>query len=245
MKDKDGWLDDDIASLKLGEAEKSGLQVYRNYQRAFEKQAIDDFRSKLFSAELDVGPLERVLEILAKEDVRLLPLVVCSYADEALKDMFHAFLPSDVPGGTKNLTGGYGPLSDLSKRIKMAYAFDLLSQDLLSDVDTIRMLRNRLSHDWDMAAADAVLDHPSAAGIFPVESELHAVGIDQAKLDSESRFRVRLIWLIGRVHYEIHAYHIAKSERIDPSVALYEGDRNSWLDAISSLCFEATKASVR
>ncbi|MER9704724.1 hypothetical protein NKJ10_10855 [Mesorhizobium sp. M0204] len=37
------WVDPDILAMKLDDGEKSGLQIYRNYTRAFEKSAIDKF----------------------------------------------------------------------------------------------------------------------------------------------------------------------------------------------------------
>ena len=41
MTDPDeDWFDPDIAAMKLEYLEKSGLQVYRNYTRAFEEHAI-------------------------------------------------------------------------------------------------------------------------------------------------------------------------------------------------------------
>ncbi len=41
-------FDEDIARLDLGEFEKNGLQVYRNYQRSFEAHS-----AQLYSKEVD------------------------------------------------------------------------------------------------------------------------------------------------------------------------------------------------
>lgn len=244
MRNKSDWIDPDIEALELEYTEKSGLQVFRNYQRAFTQRAIKEFGDQTFSNELDLTALERVLEILTSEDVRFLPIVVCSYADEALRKMFLDSLPSDVPGGVKNLVGGYGPLSDFSKRIKMAFSFDLVSKELLNDLDRMRKLRNRLSHDWDLAEASAMLAHPSAEGIFPVEAELGTLGLDTNNLGKESEFRVRLAWLLGRLTYEASAYHKAKYARIDPIQALYASERNEWIAAIAKICHATTQAVI-
>ena len=36
MPTTEDWFDDDIAAMELNYAEKSGLQIYRNYTKSFE-----------------------------------------------------------------------------------------------------------------------------------------------------------------------------------------------------------------
>jgi hypothetical protein len=40
--------------------------------------------------------------------------------------------------------GGYGALSDLAKRIQLAYALDILSPDLMEELDRLRSARNAI-----------------------------------------------------------------------------------------------------
>jgi hypothetical protein len=124
------WFDPDIAAMELGYDEKAGLQIYRNYTRSFEKHAIKRFIETIDREELDLKDLNQLINLIAKEDARFLPVIVCAFADNLLTDVFKSVLPDDIPGGISGMFGGYGPLSSFAKKIQMAYAFDVLSSDL-------------------------------------------------------------------------------------------------------------------
>lgn len=59
MTSDDNWIDADIRAMKLSSGERAGLQIYRNYTRSFETDAVAKFRKAL-----DKEPLN--LEGLAK-----------------------------------------------------------------------------------------------------------------------------------------------------------------------------------
>jgi hypothetical protein len=244
MPPTDDWFDEDIAAMDLSYAEKSGLQIHRNYTNSFENRAIENFRDMLSREPLDLSHLLRLLTIISSEDPRFLPVILCGYADDLLKVAFLNTLPKDIPGGVDAMLGGYGPLSDLSKRIRMAFAFDVISKDLATELDRVREVRNRVSHDWDIKPAATLLAHPKLAAMFPIENEL----MDNAKngdpLGPDSVFRIRLIWLAGRLTYEAAAYHQAKGARLSPTRALYENGGTTWLTAISNACMAATKQLI-
>lgn len=241
MPHEKDWFDDDIAGMDLSYSEKSGLQIFRNYTKSFENNAIRQFRDMISHEGIDLKNLERLAEILVNEDVRFLPVILCGYADNVLKDAFLVSLPPDTPGGVKDMLGGYGPLSDLSKRIRMAFAFDVISKDLALDIDRIREVRNRVSHDWDLKSADELLGHPKLSALYPIEDDLAEFEAFVAQLSAEKIFRVRLIWLAGRLTYEAAAYHRAKAARLSPYRALYEDGGTTWLNAISGICTRATQ----
>jgi hypothetical protein len=123
------WLDPDIDAMELGEHEKAGLQVYRNYTASFERHAIKRFVETIDREPFETDDLARLLNAVANDEARLLPVIVCAYADEILKDVFKRLIPENTPGGKSELLGGYGPLADLSKRVKLAFVFDILSPD--------------------------------------------------------------------------------------------------------------------
>jgi len=83
----DFW-DSDIAALNLTDGEKTGLQVFRNYTRAFEKSAAERFVSESNRAEYDTSKLDGILNLIVAEDVRFLPVIACSFSDEQLEEMF-------------------------------------------------------------------------------------------------------------------------------------------------------------
>jgi hypothetical protein len=109
--------DDDIAAMNLTEFEKNGLQVYRNYNKAFERAKETRFAEIIDSEDIDTGRLTTIFEHFLSEDVRFLPVIACAFADELLKEMFIKWISADVPGGPKSLFTQYGPLSSLFHRI--------------------------------------------------------------------------------------------------------------------------------
>lgn len=250
MKSQDeDWIDPDIRAMQLGYGEKSGLQIYRNYTAAFEGEAIKRFRAALADKPGDYAVLEKLLHLLATEDIRFLPVIACGYADDTLKTLFKAVIPDDVPGGKSDMLTGYGPLSDLSKRIKLAHAFGVLSSDLMAALDRVRSTRNRISHDWDLTKIEDFHMTGPISDLPAIESMLAERVEDfpdlAAELDSQSAFRVRLIWLMGRVTYEASLYHAAKLGGLDPFRALYADGGTAWLAQVSRTCMEATRDVIR
>lgn len=146
----DEWFDPDIACMGLTYSEKAGLQIYRNYTRSFEDHAIKRFVETLNLESLDLADLERLIRLVTGEDARFLPVIVCAFADDLLRTTFKAALPDGIPGGKENMFGGYGPLSDFAKRIQLAYAFNILSPDLMQELDRLRSARNAISHSWNI-----------------------------------------------------------------------------------------------
>lgn len=247
-KADESWFDTDIQLLDLEWGEKAGLQIYRNYTRSFEDHAISKFREALNREEIDLIDLKKLIELLGREDLRILPVVTCGYADELLKVAFQNTIPSGVPGGIKEMTSGYGPLSDLSKRIRLAYAFDVLSSDLMEALDKIRSVRNRISHDWDVTKFVDFHQTGQIADLFPIEAHLsdraHEFPEFSVDLEPSSIFRIRLIWIVGRLTYEVKAYHRAKSAHLSPIRALYESGGTSWLKSVATVCLEETRAII-
>lgn len=241
------WLDADIRNLNLSYGQKSGLQVFRNYKKSFEKYALERFREDLDRENLDLNDLEKVTNLLANEDVRFLPVIACGYSDDLLKQMFQKILPVDIPGGTGEMLNAYGPLSDLSKRIRLAFAFDELSRDLMADLDRVRSARNRIAHDWDVGVLENFHLRGRIADITPIETlwfERHRTPDEPpVTLSPHVSFRIRLIWIVGRVTYEVHAYHRAKKAQLDPYRALYE-EKTKWLSEVARVCGEASALAV-
>jgi hypothetical protein len=82
--------------------------------------------------------------------VRFLPVIACAFADDVLKATFKEVLPDRIPGRKASMFSGYGALSDLAKRIQLAHAFDVLSPDLMEELDRLRSARNAISHSWNI-----------------------------------------------------------------------------------------------
>ncbi|MEE1610554.1 hypothetical protein [Microvirga sp. CF3016] len=235
------WFDTDIAGMDLGYGEKAGLQIYRNYTRSFETFAIKRFIETLDLEPLDLTDFQRLVDLIMSEEARYLPVIVCAFADDLLKEVFKSILPDSVPGGKKNMLSGYGPLSDLAKRIQLASAFSVLSHDLMVDLDYLRSARNSIAHSWDTNRLGDILQQGRLADIHSVEELL----IERQKLADGLTplvaFRVRLIWIAGRLVYEAAAYNRAKQARLRPEQALYGKPTPKWLSEIAGIALIATQ----
>lgn len=245
MKSDESWFDNDIAAMKLDYGEKAGLQIYRNYKRSFEEHAAKRFVEALDLETLDLDDLKRLLSLLTKEDARFLPVILCAFADEALKTAFKEALPDGVPGGKSRLFEGYGPLSSLAHRIQMAYAFDVLSADLMIELDRVRTARNRISHSWKLDDLAKFFSENPLNDMFRIEELLsqreQLTKLFSSGVDPLVAFRIRLIWIAARLTYEVAAFHRAKSVRLRPTQVLYGKPTPKWLRDVARLALDATK----
>lgn len=239
------WFDADIAAMELSYTEKAGLQLYRNYTRSFEEHAIQRFVEAIDREPLDLTDLQRLVDLILKEESRFLPVMVCAFADDLLKAAFKEALPNRIPGGGKGkMFSGYGPLSDLAKRIQLAYAFNIFSPDLMEELDHLRSARNAISHSWDIKSLDSFFTKGRLANMHRIEELL----ADQKELAKElsggfkplAAFRIRLVWIVGRLVYEAAAYNRAKEARLGPARALYGKPIPKWLVEISKICGAAS-----
>lgn len=242
-------LDPDIAAMKLSDGEKWGLQVYRNYSRAFGEHRVQEFveQASLFEAEVKV--FEQVAALVVSEEARVIPVIAAAYADDRLEEMFKREIPDGVPGGRSALMSGFGPLARLSQRIQMAFAFGWLSKDLLTEFDHIRKIRNDLSHKWDIELLERRMKELIEEKQAPVEEQLgDGVRLPENLHESMQpldRFRVRAIWMLGRLTYETRLWVPALKAGITPEEALYGPNAPMMLRSIAAISVESTKAIAR
>lgn len=243
----DFW-DTDIAALKLSDGEKKGLQVFRNYSKAFEEKAAEHFVSESDSNSYNTNVLDGILLLIGKEEIRFLPVIVCSFSDEQLEQMFKREIPRNVLGGQSSMLTGYGSLSRFSQRIQIAHAFNWMSSDILEELDKLRKIRNDISHSWNISALCEKLETLIDVRMQKIEEHL-GDGIRLPErfweaLPKESLFRIRLIWLAGRCFYEAHLYAAAIKRRLNPHFALYGEVKTKLLVEVAAKCVEATKLII-
>lgn len=243
-RDEESWIDVDIASMKLSYGEKAGLQVYRNYSNSFEEYNINKFKKIIDSEKISLEELQSILQKICIEDERFLPIIVCAFADNVLKETFNRALPDQIPGGKSSMLNGYGALSDLSKRIQLAYAFDIFSADVMKDLDVLRSVRNKISHGWNIENLNEFLATGRLTEMHPTERYLTGhQGLADAissGLRPLAAFRIRLAWLVARLVYEGAAYYRAKEARLVPARALYGKPASKWMSVIAVLAKHAT-----
>lgn len=163
--------------------------------------------------------------------------------------MFKREIPDGVPGGRSALMSGFGPLARLSQRLQMAFAFGWLSKDLLIEFDHIRKIRNDLSHKWDIELLERRMNELIQEKQTPFEEQL-GDGVRLPENFHESmqpvdRFRVRVIWMLGRLTYETRLWVPALKAGIAPEEALYGPNAPVMLRAIAAISVKATKTIAR
>ena len=242
------YWDPDIAEMTLSAEEKNGMQFYRNFSTAIESRRIEKLVEHLNSAEPSTEEFSKVVALFTNEQPLSLSVVACAYADDLLKQMFKREIPGSVPGGRNELLNGFGPLSRLSQRIQVAYAFGWMSPDILSELDLLRRIRNEISHKWDVEQLHLKLRELAESKQHPLEEHLadgkHFKPGFHDQLSVLGKFRVRLVWLIGRAFYESHYFVPAIKLRLEPSAVLYAGSSPALLGKMAGICIEKTHAII-
>jgi len=239
------FLDPDIEKLQMLESEKAGLQVFRNYSKAFEQHRARKFAEEADQVDFPLLEFTALCKLIVSEQERFVPVIACAYGDDLLKAMYQREIPLSVPGGRGEMLSGLGPLSALAQRIQVAYAFSWLSEDILEELNHLRKLRNDISHRWDVAVLKEGLDTLIRERQRPIEETL-ADDVRLPKdfhkaLDPVQRFRVRILWVMGRLTYETRWWVPAVKAKLDPVTALYGSSKPSLLGKVADVCVEATK----
>ncbi|MBS0870003.1 hypothetical protein JK156_18640 [Enterobacter ludwigii] len=242
-------LDPDISSMSLSDGEKWGLQIYRNYSRSFGEHRVKSFVEQTSLFEGDIQLFEKIAMMIVSEEVRIIPVIVAAYTDDQLKDMFKREMPVGVPGGRSALMSGFGPLARLSQRIQLAFAFGWLSKDLLIEFDHIRKIRNDLSHSWDIESLEARIEELIDVRQSPIEEFLgdgvHFPENFHLSMSLLDRFRVRVIWLLGRLTYETRLWVPALKSGLVPEKALYGPYVPTMLSSIAAISVEYTHKVIQ
>lgn len=242
-------FDSDIAAMMLSDGEKWGLQVYRNYSRAFGEHRVKQFVEQSSPFEAEVTLFEKIAALVVSEEIRALPVIAAAYADDRLEEMFKREISDGVPGGRSALMSGFGPLARLSQRLQMAFAFGWLSKDLLIEFDHVRKIRNDLSHKWDVELLERRMNEFIETKQKAFEGQL-GDGVRLPEDFHESmqpidRFRVRAVWMLGRLTYETRLWVPALKVGIAPEEALYGPNAPVMLRAIAAISVKATKVIAR
>lgn len=211
--------------------------------RAYEKERQQQFATGIDAIPIDVTDLRRAMSLIAREDIRFVPVIACAFADEELTGMYKQFLPDDIPGGKKSMLGRFGPISTLFARIQFAFAFDMVHSDILIALDKLRGHRNDIAHTWDQ---DSLRDFEASP--IPLMDELEGamLHIDikdggDGDLSPEASFRLRTVWLLARLFYETRFYTLAVRAKLKPYDALYAAGHPQALQKVSEPAHVYTK----
>jgi hypothetical protein len=228
-------LDSDIAAQKWGIGQKTMVQMYRDFQRGNGKLFVAEINTEEHSLE----DLKKVAQLLEQEEARALPIIFCAYIDDVLLEMYRREIPNDIPGGKSALFGAYGPFSDLSGRLKLAYCFQLIAPDLIHDIDIIRKVRNDLSHNWDTRILANYFSTAPVTRMNYVEKFLDDYGVYE-QLSDLGKVRLRLIWIAARTTYESKYYYKAIKRTLDPVLTLYTDNKPNLLEKIAHVAWHSS-----
>ena len=163
----------------------------------------------------------------------------------SLGRMFLEHLPQDVPGGRKALLTGFGPLKDLSGRVKFSFAFGMMSKEVCASIDSLRVLRNKISHSWDANEFKSLIEGLPDQALYEVEKLLadstNLDGNDNQELGTDAKFRTRVIWLLARVEYEALHFAEANSSQLNAQKALYGQNHPKCLNTICKIAMSASR----
>jgi len=242
------YWDPDIAEMELSAVEKNGMQFYRNFSTAIESKRVEKLVERFNEEQPLLDNFTKFAALIAQEQPLSLSVIACAYADDLLKEMFKREIPATVPGGRNELLNGFGPLSRLSQRVQVAYAFGWMNPDILVELDLLRRIRNDISHKWDLDQLQSKLRELAERKQHPIEEHLgdgtHFPEGFHTNLSVLAKFRVRVLWLIGRVFYESHYFVPAVKLRLDPQSVLYSSKPPALLGSMAKVCIAQTRAVI-
>jgi len=90
---------------------------------------------------------KRLIETLLGESDRGIVLAGAAFLDEALEDLLTAAFRDNLSNHhKKSLFTHFGPLSSMSSRTLIAYAFNLIDEKMRDCLDQVRSIRNHFAH---------------------------------------------------------------------------------------------------
>ena len=162
--------------------------------------------------------------------------------------MFKARAPVEALGGRAGLLSPLGPLGDFFKRLQLSHMFDMISADLAVEFNRLREARNKVSHSWDAEVIGEFFLRGKLAEMFPVEAimaEREDWGQILPSLNPLQVFRIRVIWLLGRLAYEAPLYARIRDAQLPPGNVLYGDLKPERLGQIMNVVGSAGSLVVR
>lgn len=100
-----------------------------------------------------VDELNSLLESLHEHDDRSLVLTLGAFAEDSLERLLLVYLRE--PKQAKELVNGFNaPLGTFSARIKAAFVFGLIRNDVYRTLELLRRIRNEFAHNWSGVSLD-------------------------------------------------------------------------------------------
>lgn len=220
----EGENDHDIEALDLSEIEKSGLQVYRNYTKAFQKKRAEHVAEEAARLEFNFPRFEAHLDEIMRASLEHAVLAAVAMADELLGEMYRRERRERLK--VSDMLGPLGPLGDFNKRLKVAALAGLIDEDDLTFFDELRKVRNRIAHSTAPQAptgqqVKAVID--SAPGW--IEVMLENKRVREVDRTSDRALKAAIIVHLTKLAWGTLLRPLAREADVPLSVLLEEPQR--------------------
>jgi DNA-binding MltR family transcriptional regulator len=114
---------------------------------AYQNAGVDQLLDIVSKRKYDYGKATAFFSSCDKESDRATPVLIFSFIENAMRELFAEELSPDTPGGVSSLFDPFGPLSTTSAQIKMLSALEWISPKTAKNLDLIRKIRNQFAHD--------------------------------------------------------------------------------------------------
>jgi len=98
------------------------------------------------------------LDELARRSHTGLVVWSVSFLEDILRDILKSHMPNLTKDSTERLFKGYGPLSSMSAKIEICYAFGLINSEHRKQLKILKEIRNEFAHS---SQPDLHFDHAS------------------------------------------------------------------------------------
>jgi DNA-binding MltR family transcriptional regulator len=121
--------------------------VLEEMSEVYFEATVDQLIDAVSKITYDSGKALAFFKSCDKESDRATPVLIFSFIENAIRELFAKELCPETPGGVKSLFEPFGPLSTTSARIKMLAALEWISPRTANNMDLIRKIRNNFAHD--------------------------------------------------------------------------------------------------
>lgn len=176
-----------FSSPSNGESIEDLVEVAMDAMRDHMWQCASEF-------DLKVEEFKKFFAEAMSESDRALAVLIPSYIDERMKDLFAAALNGQIRGGHASLFDNMGPLSTFSARIQMAGALCWIDRGTYMALHAMRKIRNEFAHNPFVNRFDDPRVRPFVDQLPAIEETIlnHARGYSLVPLDR---------WTLRRRYY--------------------------------------------
>lgn len=189
--------------------------VYQKVGRAIEEAVVKSVADRLSDRSYDFMKAESFLMSCYNESDRAAPVLVFSFIENAIRELFSLELEVDSDKELDSIFGPFGPLATTSSRIRILSVLGWISKNTAKSLDILRRIRNQFAHD---PPAEAFRDSriESLLGSLPhfethlFDTEyLRSIGIEVTELprnDSKTIFLARAAFVFSILFVELSTF---------------------------------------